>query len=87
MDILVFFILMAITQKQNIRPKTARILAIVFLCVGATLGVFALPQYFLKGLEKVKIPTAAVERFFAKFPYRLGLDIQGGTHLVYQAYL
>lgn len=76
---------MAISQKQNIRPQTARILAMVFLFVGAVLGVFTAPQYFLKVLEKVKIPTVAAEQFFAKFPYRLGLDIQGGTHLVYQA--
>lgn len=76
---------MAISQKQNIRPKTARILAAVFLLLGILLGAFASPHYAVRALQKLKIPTGSVEHMLAKFPYRLGLDIQGGTHLVYQA--
>lgn len=76
---------MSVTQRQHIRPKTARVLAAVFLFAGILLGALAAPQYAVKGLEKAHIPTGGAERLLAKFPYRLGLDIQGGTHLVYQA--
>lgn len=73
---------MAIEQKKTLKPKTARILAAVFLFAGILLGVFDAPALAGRVLEKAglgfKIPDFAL-------PYRLGLDIQGGTHLVYQA--
>ena len=48
-----------------------RIIAILLLFVGIFAGAFALPQTIIPFLPDV--------------PYRLGLDLQGGTHLVYQA--
>lgn len=47
-----------------------RILAVTLLLLGILAGIFALPG------------TIA---FLPDIPYRLGLDLQGGTHLVYQA--
>ena len=68
---------MASVQKKGLRPATARILAAVFLLAGLLLGAFDAPQY-LERLTGYQLPVT-------RFPYRLGLDIQGGTHLVYQA--
>lgn len=58
-----------------------RILAIVILLLGIAAGIFDAPEYASKALEKigiggVRIPSPS---------YRLGLDLQGGTHLVYRA--
>ncbi|TSC80068.1 MAG: preprotein translocase subunit SecD [Parcubacteria group bacterium Gr01-1014_29] len=47
-----------------------RILAVALLLLGILAGIFALPGTFA---------------FLPDIPYRLGLDLQGGTHLVYQA--
>src|SRR3989338_887798 len=47
-----------------------RIYAFIILLLGILAGTFALP---------IDIP------FLPEVPYRLGLDLQGGTHLVYQA--
>ncbi len=58
-------------------PSTARILAVSFLFFGVILGIFVAPQYLDK-ITGYKLPLAG-------YPFRLGLDIQGGTHLVYQA--
>lgn len=68
---------MPIEQKKSLRPKTARLLAAVFLLLGLTLGFFDSLQYF-KRVTGYQLPAT-------NFPYRLGLDIQGGTHLVYRA--
>ncbi len=57
------------------RPANARILAIIFLVLGITIGLFDFPQYL--GISE-KLPAIS-------FPFRFGLDIQGGTHLVYRA--
>lgn len=47
-----------------------RILAVTLLLLGIIAGTFALPGAIV---------------FLPDVPYRLGLDLQGGTHLVYQA--
>lgn len=60
------------------RPQKARVLAAVFLLVGIVLAFFNAPQYFVR-LTGYMLPA------IVDIPYRLGLDIQGGTHLVYQA--
>lgn len=69
---------MAIEQKKSLRPKTARLFAVAFLFIGVILGVFGAPEYFAE-LTGYQLPTVL------NFPYRLGLDLQGGTHLIYQA--
>lgn len=68
------------------RPSTARILAAVFLGLGLALGFFDAPE--IAG----RLVGSAFPFLNSKFsilnswaPYRLGLDIQGGTHLVYRA--
>ncbi len=58
-----------------------RVTALIILLLGLLVG------YFVYGSEaKIKairpIPTPA---FFSNFPFKLGLDLSGGTHLVYKA--
>ena len=78
---------MAFERKKSIRPSSARILAAVFLLVGIVLGAIDAPEMVSRGLEKVGVPQARsiVEWAGGLLPYRFGLDIRGGTHLVYRA--
>ncbi len=70
-------------QKKMIRPGTARLLAVLFLACGILLAVFDAPRI----LERVGLGGVAgfIERTVLDVPFRFGLDIQGGTHLVYRA--
>ncbi len=57
-----------------------RVLALVILILGFALG------YFVFGSEaRLAGNKAATPAFFTKFPFRLGLDLSGGSHLVYKA--
>lgn len=79
---------MPIQQKKSIKPRTARMLAAVFLLAGISLGFFGAPSYLDRFLEKIgfeKVSNFKFQFSLLNFPYRLGLDIQGGTHLIYQA--
>lgn len=73
---------MAVETKKGLRPRTARIFAVVFLLVGLLLGAFDAPLYIDRMLAVTGLGFRVSN---LEFPYRLGLDIQGGTHLVYQA--
>lgn len=53
------------------------ILLIILLALGA--GIFAYPQPINRVLSQVKLPH------IPEVPFRLGLDLQGGTHLTYEA--
>ena len=63
---------------MSLNPRNARLLAAGFLLLGVLLGIFDAPQYFEK-ITGYQLPV------ISKFPFRLGLDIRGGTHLVYRA--
>jgi len=79
---------MAIEKKKSFKPRTARVLAIVFLFIGILLGFFNVPSYFDRFLAWSGIRDLTgftFQQSLLHFPFRLGLDIQGGTHLVYQA--
>ncbi len=81
------FVLMAFERKKSIRSSSARILAVVFLFVGIALGVIDAPEMVARSFDKIGISQtrSVLERVRAWFPYRFGLDIRGGTHLVYGA--
>lgn len=77
-----------IQQKRRLRPAVARRLVLVFLLCGVFLGAFANPAY----VDRI-VGASGLRRFTAfsfqhtrlSIPFRFGLDIQGGTHLVYRA--
>ena len=67
------------------KPWKARVAAIIFLLATVVVGFYDFPQAwnqtagFLKDKVHVSLPT------LNEHAYRLGLDLQGGTHLVYEA--
>lgn len=65
--------------------RAARIFSAAFLLIGLFLGVFDAPQYVDVFLKKIGVFSATNYLLPVTYPYSLGLDIQGGTHLVYQA--
>lgn len=72
---------------RKIHTSTARFIAAGFLLLGLLLGIFDAPHLASRmperwGLETLNRPFQFLE---SRFPFRLGLDIQGGTHLVYRA--
>lgn len=64
---------------------------LAIILVAVLLAFFIYPQAFNKGADflnaKLKLQNASfkIPHFFKVLPFRLGLDLQGGTHLVYQA--
>lgn len=77
-----------VQQKKSLRPGTARKLVLVLFVCGLILGVFIKPSLVdtavdSMGLRRFIPIRLAQTRFF--MPFRFGLDIQGGTHLVYRA--
>lgn len=57
-----------------------RIIAIIILILGLVGAYFVLQSE--PRIAKTGIPTPA---FFSKLPFKLGLDLSGGSHLVYRA--
>jgi preprotein translocase subunit SecD len=57
-----------------------RIIALLILILGLALGYFVFGSEARKGEAKAPAPA-----FFSKFPFRLGLDLSGGSHLTYSA--
>ncbi len=56
-----------------------RISALIILILGLMLG------YFVFGGEYKYIAHKPTPTWFAKHPFKLGLDLSGGTHLIYKA--
>ncbi|MEK7211168.1 MAG: hypothetical protein AAB731_00880, partial [Patescibacteria group bacterium] len=69
-----------------------RIYILIFIVVFLAAGAFDYPAFFNKAADKVNGLFARVAYLneikiphLKGLPYRLGLDLQGGTHLVYEA--
>ena len=77
-----------IPQKKSMRPATARKFVLVFFICGIALGAFLRPSVIDNAVDKAGlrrfIPIHLAQTRFS-VPFRFGLDIQGGTHLVYRA--
>ncbi len=74
-----------IEKKLGIQQNTARWLVLLFLAIGLILGAADAPSFIQRALQAVGIDFAFADKITSVLPYHLGLDIQGGTHLVYQA--
>lgn len=55
-------------------------LAVVILAIGASIALFV-----FKTEPRLNKNFDTQKEFFKKFPFRLGLDLSGGTHLIYNA--
>jgi len=72
-----------------------RLMFLLVLLVLVLVGFFDFPMYWDKGADKLNDKMHSQERVqfiknitiphFWNIPFRLGLDLQGGTHLVYKA--
>lgn len=60
-----------------------KLLAIVILAVLA--GSFSFPQYINNGIDSLNNRFGFIVPHFPDIPFKLGLDLQGGIHLLYQA--
>ncbi len=65
--------------------KKPRIIAFLILVLAFFAGNFAFPQYFNQASDFVKEKTGLWLPKFSEVPFKLGLDLQGGVHLVYEA--
>ena len=59
-----------------------RITALLILLIGAGIGYFV---YKSEMSHRVAVVNKTTPTGVAKFPFKLGLDLSGGTHLVYKA--
>ncbi len=62
-----------------------KLLSFVFILFGLLLGIFIYPGFFNRGIDFLNNKTSLELSYFAERPFRLGLDLQGGTQMVYQA--
>ncbi|MFY9462856.1 MAG: protein translocase subunit SecD, partial [Candidatus Sungiibacteriota bacterium] len=69
------------------KASSARLIAAGLLLLGIALGAFDAPMIADRLLARLGFGASPVKlvSLVSGFPYRLGLDIQGGTHLTYQA--
>ena len=78
----------SIQQKRSLRPAAARKLIFILFACGIVLGAFLKPSIVDTTVDKLGlrrfIPIYLEQTRFS-VPFRFGLDIQGGTHLVYRA--
>ena len=58
-----------------------RITALLILLLGAGIGFFV----YKSEMASRAVAKDATPKGVAKFPFKLGLDLSGGTHLVYRA--
>lgn len=58
-----------------------RITALVILLFGVAIGLFV----YKTEMAHMKLAKDTAPSGFAKYPFKLGLDLSGGTHLVYHA--
>jgi protein-export membrane protein SecD len=68
------------TPRDKIRWAIFGILVLILLA-----GSLDYPKYWDKSVDWVNAKTGLKLYHFPKYPFRLGLDLLGGTHLVYEA--
>jgi len=75
------------TGKEVFTNKRAKIWwsVILVLVIVLLAGVVDYPGYYDKGVDWVKAKTGIGLPHAYNIPFKLGLDLQGGTHLVYEA--
>lgn len=60
-------------------------LIILILAITVLAGFLDYPKYYDQGVNWLRKTTGIALPEFYKLPFRLGLDLQGGTHLIYEA--
>lgn len=70
---------------QNRARRRLWVLVILILIIGIFSGFFDYPKAWDKSVDYLNAKFNVSIPYFWKVPYSLGLDLQGGTHLVYRA--
>ena len=65
------------------RKKRVYLIILALIILGVSSAIFVYPQYVNRLIEKVGFIPSFVR--IPEVPFQLGLDLQGGMHLVYQA--
>jgi len=66
--------------------KRKNYISIIFILILAFfVGVFSFPKYFNQGVDFMNEKLSWNFPHFWDVPFELGLDLQGGTHLIYEA--
>ena len=65
--------------------KKHHIIIICILLVAILAGIFSYPRYWNQGVDFLNMRFNLNLPHFWEKPFQLGLDLQGGAHLVYQA--
>ncbi len=73
------------TKKTGPKVWKTRLVAITALVATLALGIYDFPGIWNRGAEAVQAKTGWLPPTLMEEPFRLGLDLQGGTHLVYEA--
>ena len=74
-------------KVQKIEKKTwkTRLVAVFLLVATIAIGFYDFPKIWNQGGKYVEAKTGWLPPTLEEKPFRLGLDLQGGTHLVYEA--
>ncbi|HLD20570.1 MAG TPA: hypothetical protein VJB64_00580, partial [Patescibacteria group bacterium] len=70
------------TEQKTWKP---RLIAIIALVATLFMGFYDFPGIWNQGAQAVQAKTGWLPPTLNEEPFRLGLDLQGGTHLVYEA--
>ena len=75
------------TGKEVFTNKRAKIWwsVILVLVIVLLAGIVDYPGYYDKGVDWIRAKTGISLPHAINVPFKLGLDLQGGTHLVYEA--
>ncbi|MFA4845472.1 MAG: protein translocase subunit SecD [Patescibacteria group bacterium] len=73
------------SQKSATKPWGVRLAAIVLLVATIAIGVYDFPFVWNNGASFVAAKTGWLPPTIPEVPFKLGLDLQGGTHLTYEA--
>ena len=65
--------------------KKTYLILVSILIVSFLAGIFDYPKYFNNGIDSLNSKLSWNLSHFPEVPFKLGLDLQGGSHLVYQA--
>src|SRR3989338_8528980 len=76
-------------KVKKIEKKTwkTRLVAVFLLVATIAIGFYDFPKIWNQGGKYVEAKTGWLPPTLEEKPFRLGLDLQGGTHLVYEAYM
>jgi len=72
-------------MSQMKKTTKTRLIVVGIVLVSLVLGLFDFPLVWDKSVDWVNAKIGTDFAHFKNMPFRLGLDLQGGTQLLYEA--